>query len=188
MDTLTNDRYFVNVSQFDVTRRRAILDAALACFLQFGYAKTSLDDIARRAGLSRPLLYRTFKNKEEIFGAVYDEVHELRYPRLAAIIAGKGSKQAKLERACEIIILEPWDLVCRAPAVAEFYDACERVIPEILERHERKLFAMTDAVIGDRTLTEVFLLAVDGMFVDLPSVAVLRKRLHVLIDRFTSRA
>ena len=173
------------MSQSDGERRRAILDAALACFLQFGYAKTSVDDIAKRAGLSRPLLYRKFKNKEEIFGACYDEVHDLRYPRIDAILAGKGGKRSKLERACEVIILEPWDLLCRAPAVAEFYDACVRVIPEIHERHEKKLFELTNAVIGDRELTDVFLLAVDGMFTDLPSVAVLRKRLYVLIDRFT---
>ena len=32
----------------DLARRRAILDAALSCFLQYGFAKTSLDDIAKR--------------------------------------------------------------------------------------------------------------------------------------------
>ncbi len=48
--------------------------AARWCFLHFGYEKTSLEDIAKRAAISRPLLYLTFKNKEQIFGAVFEEV------------------------------------------------------------------------------------------------------------------
>jgi AcrR family transcriptional regulator len=39
-------------------RRLSILQAARWCFLNFGFAKTSLDDIAKRAGISRTLLYR----------------------------------------------------------------------------------------------------------------------------------
>ncbi len=36
----------------------AVLQAARWCFLNFGFAKTSLDDIGKRAGISRTLLYR----------------------------------------------------------------------------------------------------------------------------------
>src|SRR5204862_6542491 len=75
----------------DTARRRAILDAALSCFLQYGFAKTSIDDIAKRANLSRPLLYLKYKNKEDIFGAVYDDVFNSRYPLAAQILAGRGS-------------------------------------------------------------------------------------------------
>jgi AcrR family transcriptional regulator len=35
-------------------RKRAILSAALKCFLQFGYAKTSMEDVAKEASISRP--------------------------------------------------------------------------------------------------------------------------------------
>ncbi|MGH9813031.1 MAG: TetR family transcriptional regulator [Candidatus Acidiferrales bacterium] len=37
-------------------RRARILTAARWCFLNFGFAKTAFEDIARRAGLSRTLL------------------------------------------------------------------------------------------------------------------------------------
>lgn len=33
-------------------------------------AKSSLEDIAKQAAVSRPLIYQKFKSKEEIFGAV----------------------------------------------------------------------------------------------------------------------
>src|SRR5690349_18026019 len=105
----------------DAERRRAILDAALACFVQFGYAKTSLDDIARRANLSRPLLYRKYRNKEDIFGAVYDDVYEARYPAAEEIAAGRGARKDRLLRIYELLCVEPWALVMDAPMAQEFY-------------------------------------------------------------------
>lgn len=50
-------------------RRDAILDAAARVFLRYGFKKTSMDDLARAAGLSRQGLYLHFETKEAIFGA-----------------------------------------------------------------------------------------------------------------------
>lgn len=170
----------------DAERRRTILDAALSCFIQFGYAKTSLDDIARRARLSRPLLYRKYRNKEDIFGAVYDDVFESRYPAAEAILAGRAARRDKLLQLYELMCVETWALVMDAPAAQEFYDACLKVIPEIHDRHERKLLELTRRLLGSKEEAEVLMLAVDGMLGDLPSVAVLRRRLRILIDRFAA--
>jgi len=171
-------------AQRDADRRREILDAALACFLQFGYAKTSLDDIAHRAGISRPLLYRKFRNKEDIFGACYDDVFDSLAPRVKAILEGRGSKKDKLLQFCEVVCVETWAIMFKAPAVQEFYDACMSVIPEIHEKHEKQFADVCRQLIGDKDATEIFCLALDGMFVDLPNVATLRKRIHLLIGRF----
>lgn len=51
-------------------RREAILDAATAVFLRYGFRKTSMDDVARAVGLSRQGLYLHFATKEALFGAV----------------------------------------------------------------------------------------------------------------------
>jgi AcrR family transcriptional regulator len=171
-------------AQRDADRRREILDAALACFLQYGYAKTSLDDIAQRAGISRPLLYRKFKNKEDIFGACYDDVFDSLTPRVQAVLTGRGSKKDKLLQFCEIVCVETWAIMFKAPAVQEFYDACMNVIPEIHDKHEKQFADVCRQLIGDKETTEIFCLALDGMFVDLPSVATLRKRITLLVDRF----
>jgi AcrR family transcriptional regulator len=50
-------------------RREAILDAATGVFLRYGFRKTSMDDLARAAGLSRQGLYLHFANKEALFEA-----------------------------------------------------------------------------------------------------------------------
>lgn len=47
-----------------------ILDAALAEYLAHGFRRTSVDDIARRAGLGRATIYRRFTNRDELVSAV----------------------------------------------------------------------------------------------------------------------
>ncbi len=53
-------------------RRDAIVEAATAVFLRYGFKKTSMDDLARAAGLSRQGLYLHFDTKEALFRAVLD--------------------------------------------------------------------------------------------------------------------
>jgi TetR/AcrR family transcriptional regulator, transcriptional repressor of aconitase len=171
-------------AEHDATRRRVLIDAARACFLQFGYAKTSLDDIAKRANLSRPLIYRKFKNKEALFGAVYDDTFDARYPQAEQVLAGRGSKRDKLLRIYEAIVIDTWAIMMTSPMAAEFYEACMRVLPEIHAKHERRLFELTKELLGTKEVTEVFMLAVDGQLTDLPSVAVLRKRVQLLVEKF----
>ena len=48
-------------------RRGAVLSSALTTFTRFGYRKTSMDEVARAARISRPGLYFLFESKEELF-------------------------------------------------------------------------------------------------------------------------
>lgn len=48
-------------------RRRQILDAALQVFSRKGYEKTTMDEIAEKAELSKGVLYYYFHNKEDLF-------------------------------------------------------------------------------------------------------------------------
>ncbi len=50
-------------------RRDDVLDAALYEFAERGYEGTSTEDIARRAGISQPYLFRLFGTKKELFKA-----------------------------------------------------------------------------------------------------------------------
>lgn len=51
-------------------RRQRVLDAAESVFLESGYGAASMDDIARRAGMSKKTLYQVFETKESLFAAV----------------------------------------------------------------------------------------------------------------------
>jgi len=51
-------------------RAPEILDAALACFAEKGFAACRMDDIARRAGISKGTIYLYFESKEAVFKAL----------------------------------------------------------------------------------------------------------------------
>src|SRR6478672_2400283 len=53
-------------------RRAAVIEAAAAEFALAGLAGTSTDDIARRAGISQPYLFRLFRTKRDLFLATVE--------------------------------------------------------------------------------------------------------------------
>jgi AcrR family transcriptional regulator len=50
-------------------RQTHVLEVALTVFVRHGFRKTSIEDIAKAAGISRQGIYLHFKNKDEIFSA-----------------------------------------------------------------------------------------------------------------------
>ncbi|HET7813343.1 MAG TPA: TetR/AcrR family transcriptional regulator [Candidatus Baltobacteraceae bacterium] len=52
------------------TKHEAILDAALAVFLEKGYLGTSMDQIAARAGVSKQTVYKHFADKNRLFAEI----------------------------------------------------------------------------------------------------------------------
>jgi AcrR family transcriptional regulator len=49
--------------------RKKIIAEAFAVFLEKGFEKTTMDEVASRLGVTKPAIYRYFKNKEELFFA-----------------------------------------------------------------------------------------------------------------------
>ncbi len=55
-------------------RPQEIADAAFAAFAEKGYAATRIDEVAKRAGVSKGLTYLYYKTKEDLFKAVVRNV------------------------------------------------------------------------------------------------------------------
>jgi len=64
----------VPIRQSADVRRASILRAAIVEFARSGYAGTSTEDIATRAGISQPYIFRLFGTKKDLFIATYDAV------------------------------------------------------------------------------------------------------------------
>jgi AcrR family transcriptional regulator len=58
-------------------RREQILAAATTAFARAGFAATSLDDVAREAGISRMIVYQHFDSKRELYQQALDQVGDL---------------------------------------------------------------------------------------------------------------
>jgi AcrR family transcriptional regulator len=67
-------------------RAPEILDAALACFSEKGFAATRMEDIARRAGISKGTIYLYFESKEAVFKALAQRVVGSRMGEIAVLL------------------------------------------------------------------------------------------------------
>jgi len=171
-----------------VERRTRILDAARWCFLNFGFARTSLEDIARRAVISRTLLYRMFKDKEDIFIQVFDDWILSRVQHAQQAARQGGTPRERLQCVCQCLVLDSWSEWASAPMASEFQDVYERLRPKVAWKHREGTLAPVVQVLGDADIARVFLLSLEGLFVDRPPLDVLTKRIGILIDRFAGDA
>lgn len=165
-------------------RRATILTAARWCFLNFGFSKTSIEDIAKRANLSRTLLYRIFKDKEDIYRAVYVDWLVSRHPAAKQVAKGPGSPNERLFHVCRLMVLEPWAEMVGAPMASEFLEACERIDPESDALHRKVALECVTTILGDEASAQVFILALDGLLADQPTTMLLERRTKLLVARF----
>ena len=66
-----------NFKQLDRSvRKQTIIDTAAELFHKKGYSSTSLDDVAKALGISKPALYHYVKNKNELLTIIYTQTFE----------------------------------------------------------------------------------------------------------------
>ncbi|MCA0158788.1 TetR/AcrR family transcriptional regulator [Tsukamurella sp. M9C] len=80
-------------------RRRQLVDAATALFLEQGYGKVSVSDIARAAGISGPSVYRHFPDKEAILAAAMRSAVDEMAETTARVLARPGATFEDLSSA-----------------------------------------------------------------------------------------
>ena len=72
-------------------RRARIEDAAARLFAERGYAATSVEDIVREAGVSKPILYRHFESKRDLHAMLLERRRdELAAAPLDQLRPGRG--------------------------------------------------------------------------------------------------
>lgn len=97
------------------TTRAALLDAGRALFTEYGAAHVSTEQIVAAAGVTRGALYHHFRDRDDLFRAVFEQLEAGLAEELGPVLDGS----------------EP------ANALAAFLDVCER--PEV------RRIALTDA-------------------------------------------
>jgi AcrR family transcriptional regulator len=147
-------------------------------------AKTSFEDIAKRSNLSRTLLYRIFKDKEDIFSAVFVDWLVSRHPAAKQAATAPGSRYERLLNVCQLMAGDPWADMVGAPMGREFFEACERIDPEMDALHRQVFRQRITTILGDEASAEVFLLALDGLLADEPTTEVFERRTRILAARF----
>lgn len=76
--------------EYSESTRHALVEGAVELFTKRGYAATSLDEVARRARVTKGALYHHFSGKQALFEAAFDSVETTVMGRLAEIVVGPG--------------------------------------------------------------------------------------------------
>ena len=120
-------------------RRQAILDAALDAFADSGFHETSLDDVARRAGISKALIYEHFDSKQDLFDALLETYVGELMERVMASVATASNAEERLQAGLDgfLSFVEErrgaWRLLIRHSADAGITATFERLFDEIAE-------------------------------------------------------
>jgi AcrR family transcriptional regulator len=147
-------------------RRLALMTAALDEFFEKGFSAARMDDIAKRAGLSKGAIYLYFDSKEALFTSLVDAFAIPNIERIEQAAEAAGSAMAAIEammRLAPVFIRETpvpkimKILIADAPAFPEMVTAYRKKVVE------RVLGAITNALkkakengeidIGDPALT-----------------------------------
>ncbi len=111
-------------------RPREICAAALEVFAEKGFAAAKLDEIARRAGVSKGTLYLYFKDKEDLFRAV---VRSAIAPNIESVTSAVSSLDAPASDVVHMFLSGFAEREARLPvgAVAKIVVGESRNFPEL---------------------------------------------------------
>jgi AcrR family transcriptional regulator len=122
-------------------RRAGILDAALAVFSARGYHASSIDDIAREAGISKALIYEHFESKQGLYADLLERNANELFERLARGLAGVEIESGKARLATGLDAFfgfvedrrDAWRILFRDAADPETAAVLDRVLEQVTE-------------------------------------------------------
>jgi AcrR family transcriptional regulator len=146
----------VSTRQTAAERRVAVLAAAITEFAKSGYAGTSTEAIAARAGISQPYLFRLFGTKKELFIATHAQVGDRIIKDLTEASHGLGRDDAMHAMGMAYVqLMQDRDLLqvqmhayAAATSDPDIAAACRRVF-EVLWFKVHEEFGFTPEMIQD---------------------------------------
>jgi TetR/AcrR family fatty acid metabolism transcriptional regulator len=99
-----------------LSKRQAIVDAAIHVFAQKGYQKAKIADVAEKAGVADGTVYLYFKNKDDLLMQSMHEMVEEKLVKIRRKIAKENTARAKLFKFAELHA----DLYTKNPHVVRF--------------------------------------------------------------------
>jgi len=136
--------------------RAGILTAAADLFRERGYRAATLDEIARRIGVSKPTLYGYFRSKEELLAAIFHRAMSLFERDLGAIRASGDDPVTQLRRVIRFhvgaVIAERSFLAVFFSEEANLPPSLSRAIRRRKARYDRTVRAIVEAGVRNGSL------------------------------------
>lgn len=120
-------------------RRQAILKAAFETFSAYGFRRTTMEDIARAAGMSRAALYLHYRNKDDIFRSLSQFYYDDAVAQVAQVLARDLPLDAALAQAFTAQTGQIFETLLASPHGHELMDAKHASCADIAQAGEAAL-------------------------------------------------
>ena len=150
-------------------RRQQLLDIGRELFGQKGYEATSIEEIAARADVSKPVVYEHFGGKEGLYAVVVDREMQLLLDRFTSALATPGHPRELLERAALVLLeyieddTDGFRVLTRDAPVTSGTGTYSSLIGEVARKVEHLLGRQFDSRGYDPQLAELYSQALVGM-------------------------
>ena len=130
-------------------KRLPIFDAAVAVFSEKGFARATMEEVARRAGIAKGTLYNNYRSKKELFLSLIEEGIERLESAVRREVARREDISGKLEALigaqlsffeeyrdyCKLLLSEVWGLGTRwEEQVERLRSGYIRIIRDLIEK------------------------------------------------------
>ena len=150
-------------------RREQLLDVARSLFAERGFDAASVEEIAHRANVSKPVVYEHFGGKEGIYAVVVDREMSALLSRMTAALAGDAHPRALLERAARALLdyvdssADGFRIMVRDSPVATSTGTFASLLSDIASQVEHILAVQFDTRGYDPKLAALYSQALVGM-------------------------
>ncbi|WP_073488501.1 TetR/AcrR family transcriptional regulator [Streptoalloteichus hindustanus] len=149
-------------------RREQLLDIGRALFAEKGFEATSIEEIAHRAGVSKPVVYEHFGGKEGLYAVVVDREMRNLLDRIVSALTG-GHPRQLLEQAATALLdyiedcTDGFRILVRDSPVASASGTFSSLLNDIASQVEHILGVQFDARGYEPKLAALYSQALVGM-------------------------
>lgn len=149
-------------------RREQLLDVARALFAEKGFEVTSVEEIAHRAGVSKPVVYEHFGGKEGIYAVVVDREMQYLMDHIVNALSGGHPRELLEQAACALLDYiegssDGFRILVRDSPVASSTGTFSSLLNDIASQVESILGAHFSRQGYDRKLAALYSQALVGM-------------------------
>jgi len=128
--------------------KSTVIQAAIEVFIQYGVKKTSMADIATRAGVSRQTLYVNFEGKDEMLAAAMQAVTDTMLEKLTTKWGRCDSIEDKLSAYFEIVTISTYELLKERPDAKDILLGVGEVSANVAKKvDQRKINMLTQELL-----------------------------------------
>ncbi len=142
LDSHLAARHARTMTRSEHPKEKCVLEKAAEVFTRYGYARTTMADIASKAGMSRPALYLIFPDKQVIFDQVIRDMDMCMLSAIRAKIEKVPNLREKLTAACMDWGLHPAELAAMHPDAADLFDLRFPAVQQAYAHFETLIAAM----------------------------------------------